>query len=50
MFVCFVVVVSYHGTVYTAPGLLATDGVHLCQRGKRILDQEFAGLIKRALN
>jgi len=36
-----------HGEVYKAPGLLATDGVHLSQRGKRILAQELAGLIER---
>ncbi|KAM9663018.1 uncharacterized protein ACIBXB_016421 [Morphnus guianensis] len=39
-----------HGEVYTAPGLLATDGVQLSQRGKRILAHEMAGLIERALN
>jgi len=39
-----------HGEVYTAPGLLATDGVQLSQRGKRILAHELAGLIKRASN
>ena len=39
-----------HGEVYTAPGLLATGGVQLSQRGKRILGHELAGLIKRALN
>jgi len=39
-----------HGEVYTAPGLLATDGVQLSQRGKRILGHELAGLIERALN
>ncbi|KFR02209.1 hypothetical protein Y956_05133, partial [Nipponia nippon] len=39
-----------HGAVYMAPGLLETDGVHLLQRGKRILAQELAGLIERALN
>ena len=39
-----------HGSVYTTPGLLATDGVHLSQRGKRIFAQELAGLIERALN
>jgi len=39
-----------HGEVYTAPGLLATDGVQLSQRGKRILTHELAGLIERALN
>ena len=39
-----------HGSVYVAPGLLATDGVHLSQKGKRILAQELAGLIHRTLN
>ena len=39
-----------HGSVYTTPGLLATDGVHLSQRGKRIFAQELAGLIEKALN
>jgi len=39
-----------HGSVYMAPGLLATDGVHLSQKGKRILAQELAELIDRALN
>jgi len=39
-----------HGEVYTAPGLLVTGGTQLCQRGKRILGHELAGLIKRALN
>jgi len=39
-----------HGEVYTAPGLLVTDGVQLSQRGKRILGHELAGLIERALN
>jgi len=39
-----------HGSVYMAPGLLATDGVHLSQKGKRILAQGTAGLIDRALN
>ena len=34
-----------HGLIYTAPGLLVTDRVHLSQRGKRILAQELAGLI-----
>jgi len=38
-----------HGSVYM-PDLLATDGVHLSQKGKRILAQEIAGLIDRALN
>jgi len=36
-----------HGEVYTALGLLATDGVHLSQRGKQILAQDLAGLIER---
>jgi len=39
-----------HGEVYTAPGLLATGGTRLSQRGKRILGHELAGLIERALN
>jgi len=39
-----------HGSVYMAPGLLATDGVHFSQRGKRFLAQELAGLIDRSLN
>jgi len=39
-----------HGEVYTAPGLLATGGSQLSQRGKRILGYELAGLIERALN
>jgi len=39
-----------HGKVYTAPGLLATDGVQLSQREKRILAHEMAGLVERALN
>jgi len=39
-----------HGEVYMAQGLLATDGVRLSQRGKRILAHELVGLIKRALN
>ena len=38
-----------HGEVYTAPGLLATDGVQLSQRGKNILAHELEGLIKKAL-
>jgi len=38
-----------HG-VYSVPGLMAVDGVHLGQRGKRILAQELSGLIDRALN
>jgi len=39
-----------HGGVYTAPGLLATGGSQLSQRGKRILGHEMVGLIERALN
>jgi len=39
-----------HGEVYTAPGVLATDGVQLSQRDQRILAHELAGLIERALN
>jgi len=34
---------------YTAPGLLASDGIRLSQRGKRVFAQELAGLIGRAL-
>jgi len=39
-----------HGEVYTATGLLATDGVQRSQRIKRILAHKLAGLIERALN
>ena len=42
-----------HGKVYKAPGLLVTNetaGMQLSQRGRRILGQELAGLIDRALN
>ncbi|KAK4813943.1 hypothetical protein QYF61_003013 [Mycteria americana] len=39
-----------NGMAYTAPGLLASDGIHLSQRGKRIFAQELAALINRALN
>ena len=39
-----------HGEVYIAPGLLATDGFQLSQRGKRILAHKMVGLIERALN
>jgi len=39
-----------HGEVYTAPGLLATGGTQLSQRGKRVLGHELVGLIERALN
>jgi len=35
---------------YMAPGLLASDRIHLSQRGKRVLAQELAGLIGRVLN
>ena len=38
-----------HGALYSAPGLMAVDG-SLSFRGKRILGQELAGLIDRALN
>jgi len=38
-----------HGTVYSAPGLMAADGAHLPQRGKGILAQELAGLVEGAL-
>ena len=39
-----------HGAVYSTPDLLSMDGAHLSQRGRRILVQEPAGLIERALN
>jgi len=39
-----------HGTTYTAPSLLESNGNQLSQRGKRIFAQELAGLIDRALN
>jgi len=38
-----------HWEVYTAPGLLATGGVQLSQRRKRILGHKLARLIERAL-
>ena len=38
-----------HGALYSAPGLMAADG-SLSLRGKRILAQELAGLVERALN
>jgi len=39
-----------HGTTYTAPSLLASNGSQLSQRGKTISAQELTGLIDRALN
>ena len=36
--------------VYKALGLLASDGIHLSQRGKRVFAHKLAGLIDRALN
>ena len=39
-----------HGLVCRMPDILALDGMHLSQRGKRILGQELAGLIDRTLN
>ena len=39
-----------NGMAYTAPGLLALDGIHPSQRGKRVFAQELVGLIDRALN
>jgi len=36
--------------VYSAPDLLATDGIHLSQRRKRFVAQDLIGLIVRALN
>jgi len=35
---------------FLTTGLLAPDGIHLSQRGKRVFAQELAGLIDRALN
>ena len=34
---------------YVAPGLLASDGIHLSEKGKRTFAHEQAGLIDRAL-
>ena len=39
-----------NGMVYTAPGLLASDGNHLSQREKRVFAHKLVGLIDRALN
>ena len=39
-----------HGLIYRTPGMLATGGQSLTKRGRRILGQELAGLIERALN
>jgi len=39
-----------HGEVYMAPGQLATDGVELSPKGKRILAHDLSGLIERTLN
>ncbi|KFU84659.1 hypothetical protein M959_03165, partial [Chaetura pelagica] len=39
-----------HGMLYEAPGLMVAGGMHLSQRGKRLLGQDLAGLIDRALN
>jgi len=39
-----------HGEVYTALGLLATDGVQLSQRGNRILAHKLVRLIERTFN
>jgi len=39
-----------HGEVYMTMDLLATNGVQLSQREKRILAHKLAGLIERALN
>jgi len=35
---------------YIAPGLLASDGIHLYQRGRRVFAHELVGLVDRALN
>ncbi|KFP08496.1 hypothetical protein N300_08288, partial [Calypte anna] len=39
-----------HGMLYETPGLVMAGGMHLSQRGKRLLGQDLAGLIERALN
>lgn len=39
-----------HGAIFTAPGLLEPDRLHLSVKGKRILAHELAELIERALN
>ncbi|KAK4826157.1 hypothetical protein QYF61_005730 [Mycteria americana] len=39
-----------NGMVYRAPGLLASNGIHLSQSGERVFAHELAGLIDRALN
>jgi len=39
-----------NGMAYTAPDLMASDGIHLSQSGKRTFAQELAGLIGRTLN
>jgi len=39
-----------HGVAYTAPGLLAPDGIHLSQREKRVFAHKLAGSTDRALN
>jgi len=39
-----------HKSVYMMSGLLATDGAHLSQRGKRIFAQVLAGLTETAVN
>jgi len=36
--------------VYTTPGLLAPNGMHLSQRRKGVFVQELPGLISRTLN
>jgi len=37
------------GMAYTVQGLLASDEIHLSQKGKRVFAHELAGLIDRAL-
>jgi len=39
-----------NGMAYMAPGLLASDGIHLSQRGKRVFAYKLAGLVDKALN
>ncbi len=39
-----------HGACFEKPGLLGADGVHLTKRGKSVLGQRLARLVRRALN
>jgi len=39
-----------NGMAYTAAALLASNGSHLSQKGKRVFAQGLVGLIGRSLN